>query len=98
MAVYSPMWKVQWSKPVDKDLDRLPEFIRQKFRAWIVAVERDGMPAVRQLKGFHDEPLRGARAGQRSIRLNRSYRAIYVEQKDGQIRIVRVIEVNKHEY
>lgn len=92
------MWKVYWSKSVEKDLARLPEFIRQKFRAWIVAVERDGMSAVRQLKGFHDEPLRGTRAGQRSVRLNRAYRVIYIEQKDGQIRIAQVIEVNKHEY
>jgi toxin HigB-1 len=92
------MWKVRWSKVVDKDLDRLPEFIRQKFRSWVVAVERDGMPAVRQLKGFHDEPLRGARTGQRSARLNRAYRVIYFERKDGQIHIAQVIEVNKHEY
>jgi len=92
------MWKVYWSKSVEKDLARLPEFIRQKFRAWVVAVEQDGMPAVRQLKGFHDEPLRGIRAGQRSIRLSRAYRVIYTEQKDGQIRLAQVIEVNKHEY
>lgn len=92
------MWKVYWSKSVEKDLARLPEFIRQKFRAWVVSVEKDGMPAVRQLKGFHDEPLRGTRAGQRSVRLNRAYRVIYIEQKNGQVRIAQVIEVNKHEY
>ena len=92
------MWKVYWSKSVEKDLSRLPEFIRQKFRAWIVAVERGGMSAVRQLKGFHDEPLRGSRVGQRSLRLNRAYRVIYIEQKDAQIHIAQVIEVNKHEY
>jgi proteic killer suppression protein len=92
------MWKVRWTKAVDKDLDRLPAFIQQKFRAWVVAVERDGMQAVRKLKGFHDEPLRGNRAGQRSVRLNRAYRAIYVEREDGTIMIAQVIEVNKHEY
>jgi proteic killer suppression protein len=92
------MWKVTWSKSVEKDLARVPEFIRQKFRAWVVAIEHDGMPAVRELKGFHDEPLRGPRSGQRSVRLNRAYRVIYIEEKDGQIRIANVIEVNKHEY
>ena len=56
------------------------------------------MPAVRELKGFHDEPLRGPRSGQRSVRLNRAYRVIYIEEEDGQIRIANVIEVNKHEY
>ena len=60
---YMRMWKVQWSKSVDKSIERLPEFIQQKFRAWVIAVERDGMQAVRLLKGFHDEPLRGNRAG-----------------------------------
>ena len=92
------MWKVCWTKSVDKDLDRLPAFMQQKFRAWAVAVERDGMPAVRKLNGFHDEPLRGNRAGQRSVRLNPSYRAIYVEREDGTILVAYVIEVNKHEY
>ncbi len=92
------MWKDYWSKAVDKDLDRLPEFIQQKFRSWVVAVERDGMLSVRQLKGFHDEPLRGERAGQRSVRLNRAYRVFYFERQDGQIHIAQVIEVNKHEY
>jgi len=92
------MWKVYWSKSVDKDLDRLPEFILQKFRAWVVAVERDGMAAVRKLKGFHDEPLRGNRAGQRSVRLNRAYRVIYTEGTDGKIYVAQVIEVSKHDY
>jgi toxin HigB-1 len=92
------MWKVYWSKIVNKDLDRLPEFIQQKFRAWVVAVEQDGMESVRKLKGFHDEPLRGNRSGQRSVRLNRAYRVIYLENRDGEIHVAQVIEVNKHEY
>ena len=92
------MWKVQWSKFVDKSLERLPEFIVMKFNAWVIAVERDGMPSVRRLKGFHDEPLRGSRAGQRSVRLSRAYRVIYVEKVDGKVFIARVIEVNKHDY
>jgi mRNA-degrading endonuclease RelE of RelBE toxin-antitoxin system len=50
------MWKVVWTKAVDKNLDRLPAFIQQKFRAWVVAVERDGMPSVRKLKGLTAVP------------------------------------------
>jgi proteic killer suppression protein len=57
-----------------------------------------GMPSVRKLPGFHDEPLKGTRLGQRSIRLNRAYRAIYMERHGGGIELVEVIEVNKHEY
>ncbi len=45
----------------------------------------------------HDEPLKGDRKGQRSIRLSRSYRAIYRVVKDHVVFIL-VEEVNKHEY
>lgn len=63
-----------------------------------MVVERVGLAEVRKLSGYHDEPLKGTRKGQRSIRLNRAYRAIYIEHKDGKIQIVEVIEVSKHEY
>jgi len=44
--------------------------------AWIEAVEEDGLEATRRVPGFHDEPLKGPRRGQRSIRLSRQWRAI----------------------
>jgi len=50
------------------------------------------------MPGLHDEPLKEDRQGQRSIRLNRAYRAIYVERDEGEVELVEVIEVNKHEY
>jgi len=53
---------------------------------------------VRKLPGYHDEPLKGDRKGQRSVRLNRAYRAIYEESEDGQLTIITVLEVNKHDY
>ena len=40
---------------------------------------------------------KGKRKGQRSIRLNRAYRAFYVVSK-GAAEFVSVEEVNKHEY
>lgn len=92
------MWKVTWSKKVEKQLDKVPDYIASKFRDWAVAVEAEGLPEVRKLPGFHDEPLKGERRGQRSVRLSRAYRAIYLEGREGQVRIVEVIEVNKHEY
>lgn len=48
--------------------------------------------------GYHDEPLKGKRVGQRSIRLNRAYRAIYEIDETGQVHFIEVLEVNKHEY
>jgi toxin HigB-1 len=94
------MWQVTWSKRVDKELRRTPVYIQKKFQAWAVAVETVGMAEVRKLPGYHDEPLKGARQGQRSIRLSRSYRAIYRETMigTGRIELIEVVEVNKHEY
>ena len=66
--------------------------------AWVVVVERVGMHEARKCAGYHDEPLTGQRKGQRSIRLNRNYRAIYLETVTTSLIIVEVIEVNKHEY
>lgn len=90
-------WQVTWDKKLGKDLKKIPHFIVEKFRAWVVAVETDGLLAVRKLPSFHDEPLKGKRFGQRSIRLNKAYRAIYIEGNDG-LCVVQVIEVNKHDY
>jgi toxin HigB-1 len=52
---------------------------------------------ARKIPGFHDEPLRGKRAGQRSIRLSRAYRAIY-RVVDDVIEFALVEEVHKHDY
>lgn len=89
---------VFWGKRVAKQLDTLPDFIQRKFYAWATAVELAGIRVVRERPGFHDEPLKGGRQGQRSIRLNRAYRAIYVERSTGELELIEVIEVNKHEY
>ena len=52
---------------------------------------------VRKVLGWHDEPLYGKRKGQRSIRLSKSYRAIYVIKKT-HIKFVSIEEVHKHAY
>jgi proteic killer suppression protein len=90
--------KVTWGKIVDKQLERVPDIIARKFRIWVALVEEGGMWEMRKCKGFHDEPLKGKRQGQRSVRLNKAYRAIYVEHKTGEVELIEVLEVNKHEY
>lgn len=65
---------------------------------WIQTVSEFGIRKARETTGFHDEPLKGKRIYQRSIRLNRAYRAIYIEKTDGEIELIEIIEVNKHEY
>ena len=80
-----------------KDIRKVPLHIQTKLLGWVDDVEERGLEAVRKIPGWHDEPLKGTRKGQRSIRLSRSYRAIYIIKK-GRAEFVSVEEVNKHEY
>lgn len=91
------IFKVQVPRSVEKELEKLPQYIVLKLIGWIEDVGRIGLSEVRKVPGYHDEPLKGQRNGQRSIRLSKSYRAIYVieEKKIVQIKIVEVI---KHGY
>lgn len=82
----------------EKQLKRLPTQIRAAVYLWVESVECLGLAKVRQAPGYHDEPLKGQRLGQRSVRLSRAYRLFYEEDKRGQTVLVTVIEVNKHEY
>lgn len=81
-----------------RDLLKVPEYIRRKLQAWVDDIETDGLNEVRKIPGYHDEPLKGKRTGQRSIRLNKAYRAFYITDRDGKIEVIKVVEVNKHEY
>ena len=82
---------------VSKVLRKLPVFVVDK-NAWVRSVENFGIREVRKVPGYHDEPLMGQRKGQRSIRLSRAYRAIYTKHSEGEVEIILVEEVNKHEY
>jgi proteic killer suppression protein len=94
MAVKS----VRISSRARKDLRKVPLYIVDKLDTWIDAVERDGLEEVRKIRGYHDEPLKGDRLGQRSIRLSKSYRAIYKQRNDEELQFVRIEEVSKHAY
>ena len=80
-----------------KDLKRVPTYIVDKLLGWVMVVSEQGLQEVRKIPGYHDEPLKGKRAGQRSIRLSKAYRAIYEIDKTGAVHFVEVLEVNKHE-
>lgn len=88
--------RVLVTRGVEKQLRKLPKNIRNAFAYWVESLEMFGTSVIRRIPGYHDEPLKGDRRGQRSVRLNKSYRVIYIEVKEG-IEIT-VIEVNKHEY
>ena len=90
--------EIQITKQALKDLKRTPLHLQEKFRAWLVAVNKSGLEEARKRSGWHDEPLQGDRKGQRSIRLNKQWRAIYLLKKNGKIEFIEVTEVMPHEY
>ena len=80
------------------NIKKVPSHIKAKLLVWVDSVEQLGIHEVRKIPGYHDEPLKGKRTDQRSIRLSKAYRAIYVMTNKGNIDIIAVTEVNKHEY
>src|SRR5260364_150716 len=81
-----------------KDLKKVPLHIAIKLQAWIDDVGHRGLMAARKIPGYHDEPLKGKRQSQRSIRLSRAYRAIYTIDEHQNIQCVEIVEVNKRDY
>jgi toxin HigB-1 len=90
--------KVFITKNAEKDLIKLPIQVVIKLKRWTSQVTLMGLRETRKIKGYHDEPLQGDRKGQRSIRLNKAYRAFYIVKEDGQIEIAEIFEINKHKY
>jgi toxin HigB-1 len=88
----------QFARKAKKQLPTLPAHILNKLETWVRAVELDGLESVRTIPGYHDEPLKGKRQGERSVRLSRAYRAIYEIKSDDSIEFVSIEEVSKHEY
>ena len=84
-----------FARSAQKELRGLPAHIIKKLMKWVDDVEQVGLEEVRKRPGWHDEPLQGKRADQRSVRLSIFYRAIYVVKDNVE---VLVVEVNKHDY
>ena len=78
-----------------KGPSQLPSSYRSKAHG-LDRKRADGWLGItRQQPGYHDELLRGEWAGYRSIRLSRSYRAIYAIQNDGTVEFALVESVSK---
>jgi proteic killer suppression protein len=90
--------QVVLSRAVRKQLWRLPRHIVENLAAWVDDVETRGLEEARKIGGYHDELLHGTREGQRSIRLSRSYRAIYVVKGQDAVEFILVEEITKHAY
>ena len=90
--------RVELSKLARKQLRKTPRHIVENLASWVDDVETIGLEEARKIPGYHDEPLHGGRQGQRSIRLSRSYRAIYVMKTQAVVEFVSIEEITKHAY
>lgn len=66
------IYDVNISKKAIQQITKLPNYMQFKLQVWIDAVKIEGLREVRKLSDYHDEPLKGNRKGQRSIRLNKA--------------------------
>jgi toxin HigB-1 len=89
--------RVVIARRAEKQLRGMPKWIRDKLAIWAREVELLGLEEVRKIPGYHDEPLQGKHKGQRSIRLNRAYRAIYEIKQDEAV-FASIEEIGKHNY
>jgi proteic killer suppression protein len=90
--------RVELSRLCVKQLRKVPRHVVVKLQGWVQLVETQGLQEARKISGYHDEPLGGKLRGKRSIRLSRAYRAVYHIDDDGNVQVVIVEEVTKHEY
>lgn len=91
--------RVVLSKLAAKQLRKAPGQVRNAFDYWVALIAEYGLLQLREIRGFHDEPITiGPHAGQRSVRMNRAWRAFYVIRRDGALELVEVVEINKHVY
>lgn len=90
------MWTIYEKKSLIKSLKTIPLHIRKEYEIWKRIVELQGIQGLREIKGYHDEPLKGEWKGFRSSRLSLKWRVIYKDEKE-QLEIY-VIDVNAHKY
>lgn len=90
------MWQIFEHRDISKACRKLPGEIVKKYELWKEIVSLHGPEKLREFGGFNDESLKGQRKGQRSSRLSRQYRVVYVVERE--IVSVYVLAVTPHEY
>jgi toxin HigB-1 len=90
------MWAIYEKRSVSKSYHKLPKDIVLKYEAWKRIVEMQGPLGLREIKGFHDEVLKGKWRGFRSSRLGLQWRLIY-RCFDDHLEVY-VFEVTPHDY
>lgn len=90
------MWEIYEHRKAVKQLEGLPIDVLKRYEKWKDIISISGPDALRQIRGFRDEALRGEWKGHRSSRLNIQYRVIYKIEKD--LVLVQVVNVTPHDY
>jgi addiction module RelE/StbE family toxin len=90
------MWRILEHRRIDHAVASIPDEILMRYEKWKDIVSLSGPGGLRQIKGFHDEALRGEWKGHRSSRLGLKYRVIYRVEKDTVE--VYVIDLTAHDY
>lgn len=90
------MWEIYEHKSIFKQLKALPSEVLKRYEKWKDIVAISGPAGLKEIKGFHDEALRGEWKGYRSSRINIQYRIIYkIENEE---LYVKVIKITAHDY
>jgi proteic killer suppression protein len=90
------MWEVLEHRKLARRARRLPSEVLARYEKWKDIVRISGPAALRSVKGFHDEALRGEWKGHRSSRLGDQYRVLYrVEAREV---LVLVIDITAPDY
>lgn len=90
------MWILLENHDIDKVYKKLPLQVKKSYEYWKSLISVNGPKILLTFPGFHDEKLIGKRKGQRSSRLNKLYRVIYMV-KEEEITIL-IIEITPHKY
>ena len=90
------MWQVYEHHSLVRKIPRIPTEILKRYEKWKDIVGISGPNGLRQIKGFHDESLRGRWHGHRSSRLGLKYRLIY--RIENEALYVQAIDITAHDY
>jgi mRNA-degrading endonuclease YafQ of YafQ-DinJ toxin-antitoxin module len=90
------MWRIEEHRRVDRQLDRVPREVLQRYEKWKDIAMLSGPPGLRLIKGFHDEALAEEWKGHRSSRLGIQFRLIYRVVASEQL--LQVVSVTAHDY
>ena len=81
---------------MDRQLDRAPREVLQRYEKWKDIAMLSGPPALRLIKGFHDEALAGEWKGHRSSRLGIQFRLICRVVASEQL--LQIVSITAHDY